>query len=63
MAKSKCSKCDGETFEMAEVTPVNSDTKATFIQCTHCGTVAGVLDIYNVGQYIKQIAVKLDVKI
>jgi len=63
MPKSKCSKCSCETFEMAEVTPVNSNTKATFIQCTKCGSVAGVLDVYNIGLYIREIAKKLEVNI
>ncbi|MDH4129895.1 MAG: hypothetical protein OEV44_14145 [Spirochaetota bacterium] len=48
---------------MAEVTPVNSNTKATFIQCTKCGSVAGVLDVYNIGLYIREIAKKLEVNI
>jgi hypothetical protein len=61
MAKSKCSKCEGETFELAEALPVNSKTKVVFIQCATCGTVAGAVDQYDVGFFVREIAKKLGI--
>ena len=63
MVKSKCSKCLSENFELAEVLPRNSKNKVTFIQCESCGTVVGVLDKYNVGLFVHEIAKKLGVNI
>ncbi|MDO9001794.1 MAG: hypothetical protein Q7W45_18650 [Bacteroidota bacterium] len=63
MAKSKCCKCDGENFELAEYLPVNSKTKVVFIQCAGCGCVAGAVDQYDLGFFVKEIAKKLGVEI
>ena len=63
MAQSKCIKCEGSEFELAEVKPVNSNVKVILLQCSKCGTVIGALDQYNVGLYVKEIAQKLGIEI
>lgn len=63
MALSTCIKCGNSSFENKEVTPRNSEFILSFIQCTSCGGVIGVVDFYNVGELIHQLAEKLNVSL
>ena len=63
MAISKCIQCGNTTFEMQENSPIGSNFKFMFIQCSSCGGVVGVVDYYNIGQVLKKIAKKLGVSI
>jgi predicted nucleic-acid-binding Zn-ribbon protein len=63
MATSTCIKCVNEEFESKETTPRNSNFVYSFIQCTNCGDVVGVMDFYNIGNMLQQIGRKLGVNI
>lgn len=59
MATSKCPKCEGTRFEIQIVSPTHSNYKLTFVQCASCGTVVGVLDFFNIGSLLQNLAKKL----
>jgi predicted nucleic-acid-binding Zn-ribbon protein len=63
MATSMCIKCGNREFESKETTPRNSNFAFSFIQCTNCGGVVGVMDFYNIGNVLRQIGRKLGVDI
>lgn len=63
MATSKCASCGSFMFETKEVTPSNSNFKLTFVQCAMCGGVVGVLDFFNIGQLIHDLARKLRISL
>lgn len=44
MPKSKCPKCENETFEIQHNSPTGSKYRVAFVQCSKCGTVVGVTD-------------------
>ncbi len=46
MATSTCPRCWGTSFEMVQHTPGNSGFTFIFVQCAHCGTVVGTIDVY-----------------
>lgn len=58
---STCVKCGGTSFEAKLIEPGGYKFKVTFIQCSSCGGVVGVLDYYNIGQVLKGIAKKLGI--
>ncbi|MCK4644521.1 hypothetical protein KAU32_12920 [bacterium] len=47
MAISKCAKCGSTLFEVKDAAPQGSRFKISFVQCTSCGTVIGVLEYFN----------------
>lgn len=49
---STCLKCGGHSFELVENSPIRSNFKFLFVQCTGCGGVVGVLDYFNVGSKV-----------
>jgi predicted nucleic-acid-binding Zn-ribbon protein len=59
MALSTCVKCGGSSFEISHVSPTGSNFKLMFIQCSSCGGVVGVMDFYNIGQSLHDLAKKL----
>jgi hypothetical protein len=61
MAYSKCPKCENSSFEMVEQTPRGSAFKLMFIQCEACKSVAGVMDYYNIGSVIRELATKIGI--
>lgn len=63
MAMSTCLRCGGTTFETCDKEPRGSRYKLVFIQCSECGGVLGVLDFYNIGQLVHDLAKALGVKI
>ena len=63
MALSTCGKCENRFFEVVQSGPSNSNFKLNFVQCSRCGNVVGVLDFYNIGQLIRDLATKLGVSI
>jgi hypothetical protein len=62
MAFSSCIKCGSTSFETAEASPNGSKFKLTFVQCSLCGGVVGVLDYYNIGSLLQTLARKLGVR-
>lgn len=46
MAFSKCPKCNGTLWELAEVEPGGSNFKWFFVQCSSCGAPVGVVDYF-----------------
>ena len=56
-----CPKCDNHTFRMAEIEPLGSNFKLNAVVCAACGTIVGVLEYYNNGQLIHDLAKKLGV--
>jgi len=61
MAISTCTKCDNTQFEVKEVSPRESNFILNFVQCNSCGAVIGVIDYFNVGELIHQLAEELNV--
>ena len=59
MAFSTCVKCGNSTFEVAENSPRGSNFKLMFVQCSACGGVVGVMDYYNVGNMLHELAQKM----
>lgn len=60
MALSTCIKCGNNTFVLVENTPSGSDYKLSFVQCSKCGGVVGVLDYYSASELILRLAEKLN---
>jgi predicted nucleic-acid-binding Zn-ribbon protein len=58
---STCVKCGGTFFETRTVEPSGSNFKVTFVQCSNCGGVVGVMDFYNIGGMLQKLASKLGV--
>jgi hypothetical protein len=44
MAISTCMKCNGHSFEVALLTPLGESRKLSLVQCSACGTPAGIMD-------------------
>lgn len=63
MAISKCAKCDNTHFEAVEANPALYKFKVTFIQCSNCGTVVGVLEYLNISATLDVIARKLGIDV
>ncbi|MBN2487032.1 MAG: hypothetical protein JXB34_13740 [Bacteroidales bacterium] len=60
---SKCPKCENSEFEVVNEKPANSNYELIFVRCNKCFTIVGVIDYYNVGALIKQLALKLKVNL
>lgn len=60
---SKCPSCQSTNFEMKEETPNGSGFKLMFIRCISCKTVVGVLEYFNSGFLIKELAKKLNINL
>lgn len=60
---SKCPCCSSTAFESVIETPKNSNFKLQFIRCSSCKTVVGVLDYYNIGAMLENLAKKLGVSL
>ncbi len=61
MASSTCIKCGSTRFEIKENSPTGSRFKIMFVQCNSCGGVVGIMDYYNIGQLIHDLAKKLNI--
>mgnify|MGYP000058512067 CR=1 FL=1 len=61
MAIPTCTRCNNNQFELKVVTPIGSEYKVNFIQCNKCGVVIGVLEFYEIGALILQLAERLNV--
>ena len=61
MAMSTCVKCGNSSFEVKENSPSKSNYKLMFIQCSSCGGVVGVMDYFNIGDFVVKIAKKLGI--
>lgn len=60
MARSICSKCERSNFEMVEQGNVRgAKYKIMFIQCSHCGSVVGTTDYYNVPSLLEKVAKRM----
>lgn len=58
MASSTCIKCGNNSFEVVKKTASGSKFEYNFVQCNQCGGVVGVLDCYNIGTLILELAEK-----
>jgi uncharacterized Zn finger protein len=63
MAASICPRCAKPFFEVVEREPRDSNFKLLFVQCSSCGAVVGVLDHFNIGSLIHDLAEKLHVEL
>ncbi len=61
MATPRCVKCDSTRFEATMLEPANSRFKLLAVHCASCGAVAGFMDYWNIGNYVKKIAEKLGI--
>jgi len=59
--KSKCPRCSNNEFEAVKETPVNSNYELIFVRCTSCKIVVGVIDYYNVGTLVNELATRLNI--
>ncbi|HUJ61820.1 MAG TPA: hypothetical protein VLX92_25120 [Kofleriaceae bacterium] len=53
--------CNSNAFEVHEFKPSSSNFRMQSVQCARCGTVVGVMDYYNIGSLLGQIAKKLGI--
>jgi uncharacterized Zn finger protein len=63
MASSTCTKCGSTSFEVKENSPMGSNFRIMFVQCSNCGGVVGTMDYFNIGQLIHDLAKKLSLKL
>lgn len=56
LSNSKCPSCSKSSFETSSETVDNYNFKITFIRCSHCKTVIGVLEHLNIGNLMVKIA-------
>ena len=54
MALSTCAKCSGRSWEVQLVEPSGAHAEQYFIQCSHCGTPAGLLGFQYAAALIKE---------
>lgn len=54
MPEPTCVKCGNTAFELVESSPLGSNFKFLFLQCSNCGGVAGVLDYFNIGSLLTE---------
>ena len=59
MVGSLCGHCGERSFKRVEMSPRHSKYKITAIQCPSCGAVVRVMDNFNPGVDIHNIAVAL----
>lgn len=59
MAHSTCENCEGNSFELAEVSPFGGSFKYYFVQCASCGVPAGIVEWTNIGAGIEALESKL----
>lgn len=55
---SKCGYCGGFSFKLEEASPVGSNFKIYFVQCSICNVPAGTMDYLHTGSLIKGIEQK-----
>lgn len=58
MATSRCpvSECGSTSFELKTFEPHGSSYKLSAIQCRTCGAIVGVMDYFNIGNLVHQLA-------
>lgn len=59
MAVPNCVRCGNDTFELIESSPLGSNFKFLFLQCSSCGGVAGALDYLNIGSILTEQSILL----
>ena len=64
MTTSRCGKCGSSGFELKMTSDIKGANYAySFIQCSNCGTVVGVVDAHYVPSLLEKIATKLGFKL
>lgn len=58
----KCGKCGGASWELAEIEPNGSDWKYQAIQCASCKVAIAVTDYFNLGAMIQDIKDHLGIR-
>lgn len=56
---SKCPHCKGFSFELVEHSPLNSNYKVWFVQCSICKAPIGAMEYMNSGVGIQNIQKKM----
>lgn len=59
MALSTCPKCSRSSWEIQLVEPAGAHAEQYFIQCSHCGTPAGLVGFQYAGALLKEQAQSL----
>jgi hypothetical protein len=54
MAVSTCPKCSGRSWEIKLVEPTGAHAEQYFIQCSHCGTPAGLVGFQYAAALIRE---------
>lgn len=57
---SKCSACNGTSFEMVETNVARCRFRLHFVQCASCGTAVGVMEYNNLGAMIEQLEKRIE---
>lgn len=57
---SKCTKCSSFSFELVEQSPVGSNYKLFFVQCSMCGGPVGVLEYFSSNAQIGKVAKQIE---
>lgn len=60
---SKYPVCQSTLFEIVDETPTGSKYVLSFVRCSSCKTVVGVLDYYNLGDMMHKMAEKLRINL
>jgi uncharacterized Zn finger protein len=55
MAMSRCAKCGGTSFELAEANIKHARFKHYFVQCSSCGAVVSVEPSVNVNYQLEEV--------
>ncbi len=61
MAVPTCPKCSNTIFRMTDYQPDPSHFKYSFIICSECGAVVGVVDMHHIPSLLQKIAAKLSI--
>lgn len=59
MAMSCCPKCGNTNFSVVEGTPNGSNYVYTYVQCSSCGAVVGVMDYFSISTKIDSLEKEL----
>lgn len=62
MLTSTCVKCSGTIFGLKVAEPKGSRMKVYFVQCAHCGGVAGVLPFFDTASLLDVMAKKMGIR-
>ena len=56
-----CAKCGGAAFEMQEIKVKNAEFRHSVINCSSCGAIVSVSELFNINIRLEKLAQKLGV--